>query len=275
MKTTTRKLTFKKASLISAIIAGIPFLVLLIYLFCTLSISMIDKGLDFDVTDVIINIPNIVFGIFWGCSSLAWMISCIVFSLGIIRDGEHFPSIPKWVWCVLRIWTFLFAVFFLLFFVNGGFATTEDIPCWLSVLMFFAGLVLCFHYMIWFWYLFKRPSSNTAVSVDPLWVRYIARVTIVSVIVFTILELLVAVPALWYRDLWATIVLAGLDRCFRIFSIIVYIGYIIIAPFFLSLCLFLQPIINRCANKKTAVTDSEQATDNAITDGDTEQNTEE
>lgn len=287
MKTTARKLTFKRASLISAIIAGTPFLVLLIYLLCELLMPFIE-GLGCDL-----NILDIVFEIFSVYSPLAWMISCIVFSWGIIRDGEHFPSIPKRTRWFLQIWTiffvinslfFLLAVFGLSAKLLGEFTNYPEAQanydCFCGILgsVVFAGLVLCFHYMIWFWYLYKRPLPNTTVSRNAPWMKCIAWVTILGVIGTTILAVLVAAYGIMYTK-------QHMSGEFMLASLIMYFSYIIIAPLFLSLCLFLQPIFNRRANKRLAAThpeqatddtttdssDPEQATDNTITAGNTEQ----
>lgn len=273
MKTTTRKLTFKRASLISAIIAGTPFLVLLIYLFCE-SLMPFIEGLGCDL-----NILGIVSEIFSVYSPLAWMISCIVFSWGIIRDGEHFPATPKWVRWFLQIWTIFFVInslFFLLMEIGLAAKVCDeflDYPeaqtnyeCFCGVLgsVVFAGLVLCFHYMIWFWYLYKRPLPNTTVSRNSPWMKCIAWVTILGVIGTSILAVLVAAYGIMYTK-------QHMSKEFMDASLIMYLSYIIIAPICLSICLFLQPIINRRANKQYAVTDSEQATDDTISAGNTEQ----
>lgn len=266
MKTTTRKLTFKRASLISAIIAGTPFLVLLIL---RLLKSFIDNlGLADDIIPL-------------GYSLLAWMISCIVFSWGIIRDGEHFPSIPKRTRWFLQIWTILFVInslFFLLmsFALSAKLAgevtgytdsmAMHSIFCDTLLLFRFAGEVLCFHYMIWFWYLYKRPLPNTTVSRNSPWMKCIAWVTIAGVIGTTILAVLVAVYC--YGLLYTK---QPVSDEIQSATLTMYLLYIIIASIPLSRCLFLQPIFNRRANKQLAATDSEQATGNTITDGDAKQ----
>lgn len=264
MKTTTRKLTFKKASLISAIIAGTPFLVFLV---------LVPLGY-FIGADRAVNI-------FVVYSPLAWMISCIVFSWGIIRDGEHFPATPKWVRWFLQIWTIFFVInslFFLLMEFGLTAKVCDEFPDYPEAQanyeyfggvlgsVVFAGLVLCFHYMIWFWYLYKRPLPNTTVSRNSPWMKCIAWVTILGVIGTTILAVLVAAYGIMYTK-------QHMSEEFMDASLIMYLSYIIIAPLFLSLCLFLQPIINRRANKQLAATDSEQATDNTITAGDQQQAT--
>lgn len=265
MKTTTRKLTFKKASLISAIIAGTPFLVLLVL---RLLKSFIENlGFADDIIPL-------------GYSLLAWMISCIVFSMGIIRDGEHFPSIPKWVRCVLQIWTFLFVVNFLFFLLmvfafsakaSGEFTDYTDAIAMYDIsggilwLFRFAGEVLCFHYMIWFLYLYKRPSANTDVSRNSPWMKCVARVTIAGVIGTTILAVSVAVYG--YGIMYTK---QPLSDEIQDASLIMYLSYIIIASLPLSLCLFLLPIINRRANKQLAATQPSEIGD-TISDGNTEQ----
>lgn len=264
MKTTTRKLTFKKASLISVIIAGTPFLVLLVLI-------LLEFFIDCSSAE----------NIFFVYPPLAWMISCIVFSWGIIRDGEHFPSIPKRTRWFLQIWTIFFVVNFLFFLLTvfafsakllGEFTdypkAMADYDCFCGVLgcVVFAGLVLCFHYMIWFWYLYKRPLPNTTVSRNSPWMKCIAWVTILGVIGTTILAVLVAVYGYGIRYTKQPLSDEILEA-----SLIMYLSYIIIASIPLSLCLFLQPIINRRANKQYAVTDSKQIADDTITDSNTEQ----
>lgn len=259
MKTTAHKSALKKATLFAAI--GTTLYTLFVPL---LQVTFYDKiaWLDFQEHPWIYNAWFLFF-------DSVLLLSWAAFALGVIRDGEHFPPINRWV----RYASLVLAIVIILLIPSRYWRMYWHSYTDLYVVYVALICVLNCVYPILLWYLYACTSSansNVTPSRSFRWSRCVCWI-VFSFILALMLDYVVILADyargvlhnnLYYIETARRMWYWTNSKC----NLLRYI-----IPLAFSLCLFLQPIIDRRESKQLAATDAEQATDNTIPVGNTEQ----
>ncbi len=249
MKTTTHKSALKKATLCAAI--GTTLYTLFVPL---LQVTFYDKiaWLNFSEHPWIYNAWFLFF-------NSVLLLSWAAFALGIIRDGEHFPPINGWI----RYASLVLAIVIILLIPSYDWRMYWHTYTNLYVVYVALVCVLNCVYPILLWYLYARTSSvnsNVTPSRSLRWSRCVCWI-VFSFILALMLDYVVILAdyakGVLHNELY------HIETARQMWYWTKYKCYLLryIIPLAFSLCLFLQPIINRRESKQLAATDSEQATD--------------
>lgn len=251
MKTTTHKLTLKTTALIAAV--GTTLYTLFVLMLQALFGNQI-TWLNFCEHP---QICNAWFLSFHSILLLSWA----VFSLGIIRDGEHFPPINKWVryaLLVLAIGLILIIPFsyYSIFRYAYSYHSHIVVRCTLGVI-----------YSILLWCLYTHTLStniftssadalalpDTMPSRNPRWLRFVCWVVFVSaLLVWLGFVVAIAIYAVGVFGDDIHYICTAREMCYRVNSGCNLLFHFV--PILFCLLVFLQPIINRRSGDKPITT---------------------